>query len=330
MSLLIQIALVSEGVAISPSEMTRVAAALSKQVQHDFLPIWKVDATVDAFLKLEDIPTDHWPIIVMKNVEGAAGYHDDDNGQPFSVVEFSSQWSITASHECLEMLADPFGRRLKSGKVPDQAVQLGVADGRVRYLVEVCDPSEAGQFGYQIGGIQVSDFYTPQFFDPVQGQGVRYSFTGAIDAPRKVLDGGYITWQDVKTKHFMQVRMFPDDFSTAVPHVLDLTSETAFEKHKTTQSLRAAVDRVTNPPLYREGLKGPSLTMARAGHDSNLEAQIARAEDIRAHINGLLKQPSESTSSSATARGTDPTRGARRARRADRSRGTGPKEPKNT
>jgi hypothetical protein len=315
MSLLIQIALVSEGVSISSSQMTRVAAALSKQVQLDFRPVWNVDATVDAFLKLEDIPTDHWPIIVMKNVEGAAGYHDDDNGQPFSVVEFGPQWSITASHECLEMLADPFGRRLRSGNVPDQAVQLGVAPGRVRFLVEVCDPSEGGQFGYQIGGIQVSDFYTPHFFDPVKTDGVRYSFTGAIDSPRKILAGGYITWQDMNNKHFMQLRMFPDEFSTAVPHVLDLSTETAFEKHKETQSLRAAVDRVTNPPLYREGLQGHALTMARTGSDNALEAQIARAADIRAHINGLMKQPNEST---APRRGGQATRGTGTTRRGGR------------
>ena len=49
MALPIHLALVSEGVDISPSDMTKVASALSKQLLRDFTPIWHVDATVDAF-----------------------------------------------------------------------------------------------------------------------------------------------------------------------------------------------------------------------------------------------------------------------------------------
>src|SRR5436309_2846665 len=107
MSLPIHLALVPEGVNIDMSELTRVAAALSKQVDRDFSPAWPVASTVDAFAKLEDVPIDSWPIIVQQNVADAAGFHEDKDGQPYAVVEFGSEWSLTASHECLEMLADP-------------------------------------------------------------------------------------------------------------------------------------------------------------------------------------------------------------------------------
>src|SRR5262245_65145028 len=99
MSLPVQVGLVSEGVDIDASELTQVASALSKQVDRDFQPFWRVDATVDAFVSLEDVPTDYWPIVVMRNVQGAAGYHQDQDGQPYAVVEFGDQWSLTASHE---------------------------------------------------------------------------------------------------------------------------------------------------------------------------------------------------------------------------------------
>jgi len=155
MALPTHVALTADAVNISPSNLTKVAAALSKQVLRDFGPVWGVSATVDPFTKLEDVPIDYWPVIVTKNVQGAAGYHEDQNGQPFALVEFSSDWSLTASHECLEMLADPFGRRLRAGNVPDQALALGFKPGRVQFLVEVCDPSEGGQFGYQINGVTV-------------------------------------------------------------------------------------------------------------------------------------------------------------------------------
>lgn len=296
MALPVHVALVADGVNINSSDMTQVASALSKQVQRDFEPIWDVDATVDGFIKLEDVPTDYWPILVMRNVQGAAGYHEDKNGQPFAVVEFGDQWSITASHECLEMLADPFGQRLVEGNLLDQAIQLGLPPGRVRYLVEVCDPSESAQFSYQVNGIQVSDFYTPNFFDPMKATGVRYSFTGAIDGPRKVLDGGYISWEDPVSTHWFQVRMFPDEISSAVPHVVDLTQQTAFEEFKKMRNIRSAIDRVTKFN-YREGLRGPALMAARVGTDTSAEARDARAAALREQIGELRQKGTKATRS---------------------------------
>ena len=288
MSLPIQLALVSEGVGIDSSSLTSTAAALSKQIQRDFAPIWHVRATIDAFLKLEDVPTDYWPIIVMQDVQEAAGYHEDKNGQPFAVVQFGDQWSLTASHECLEMLADPFGRRMKAANLLEQAVQLGQKPSRVRYLVEVCDPGESAQFAYQINGILVSDFYTPHFFDPVKASGVRYSYTGAIESPLMVLDGGYISYEDTVSQHWYQVRMFPDEISSDVPHVVDLSAQTAFLKIKATTSLRAAVDRVTKPPQYRAGLTAEGVIETQQSADLSAQAQTARAQNLRKELTRLM------------------------------------------
>jgi hypothetical protein len=266
MALTQQIALVPDGVAINSSELTRVASALSKQVQRDFAPAWKVQATVDAFARLEDVPSDYWPIIVTSNVEGAAGFHDDDNGQPFALVEFGSEWSLTASHECLEMLADPFGRRLRAGEMLPQAVKLGQPEHRVRYLVEVCDPSEGSEFAYHVNGILVSDFYFPEFFDPVAVAAKQYSFTGAITAPRTVLRDGYISWHDPVTDHWMQVRMFADELSNKIPHVVDLNTQTAFNSFiQAGASLRSAVDRVTKTP---ERVQKGTRQVAKAARSS--------------------------------------------------------------
>jgi len=187
----------------------------------------------------------------------------------------------------LEMLADPFGRRLRSGKVPDQAHKLNVPQRRVRYLVEVCDPSESAEFGYQISGVLVSDFYTPQFFDPVAAAGIRYSFTGKIDAPRKVLDGGYVSWQDTVTRNWWQLRMFPDEFSSKVPHVLNLSKDTVFEKLRAGRSLRSAIDMVTRTAQRLERPKGRMITAAAEARDASAEAQRARAQDLRARVLGL-------------------------------------------
>jgi hypothetical protein len=246
MALTQQLALVPDGVTISTSQLTKVTSALSKQVVRDFGPIWNVQASVDSFARLEDVPADYWPIIVGSDVQDAAGFHDDDHGQPFAVVEFGADWSLSASHECLEMLADPFGRRLRAGDTLDQAVKLGLPQRRVRYLVEVCDPAEDAKFAYQVNGVMVSDFYTPDFFDPVGVPSVRYSFTGAIKSPRTVLSNGYISWLDPITNHWMQLRMFRDELSSKIPHVVDLSTQTTLPALLMEgMSLRAAIDRVT-------------------------------------------------------------------------------------
>src|SRR5919204_1866239 len=170
------LALVSLVEGHDPSDVSRVAAALQRQAARDLGPIWDRTATVDAFPRLEDVPVGYWPMIVETDigVRGAAGVHEDKDGQPFALITMSDSWSLTASHEMLEMLADPFGKRIIAGRSPKRG------QGRVEFLVEVCDPCEADEFAYTVNDVLVSDFYTPHFFDPKPAQGVRYSFTEAI------------------------------------------------------------------------------------------------------------------------------------------------------
>ena len=297
MSFPLRLALVPEKVSIDWPQLTRVAAALSKQVDQDFKPIWKVLATVDAFSDLESVPTDYLPIIIVQHVQGAAGYHEDKNGQPFALVEYGDQWSLTASHECLEMLADPFGRRMHGGHTPDQAVSVGAKPGRVNYLVEACDPCEAADFAYKVNGVLVSDFYTRRFFDPVKAPGARYSFTGAIKAPREVLTDGYLSWHDPVTRDWYQLRMFADNVSTRIPHVINLSKETNFESLRDATNLRSAIDRVT--PQYRDR-KGAGVAEARVARE--LSPGGAREESMKARAAGLREAirslpPRESPSS---------------------------------
>jgi hypothetical protein len=196
-----QVALISETKNITSSALGMISAAIQKQVSRDLAPIWNIEATVDAFEKLEDVPLGYWQVLIKDDIEeDAAGIHlNDDNGQPYALVQYADDWSLTTSHETLEMLVDPSGNRSVATNSPDPK------QGRVLVLVEVSDPSEAPEFGYSVNGVLVSDFYTPHFFDPVTAPGVRYSFTGAIKEPRQVLDGGYISWWDPLSGHVFQL-----------------------------------------------------------------------------------------------------------------------------
>jgi hypothetical protein len=278
-----QVALVSQAPSVPLSEVVKVSAALQKQVSRDFAPIWNVNATVDAFARLEDVPLGYWPITMRDDVVDefdAAGIHLDKSGQPFAVVQASSDWSLTASHEALEMLADPFGDRLVAGKAPKEAKD----QKRVEYLVEVCDPSEDEAFSYTVNDIPVSDFYTPAFFDPVQSSGVRYSFTGAITRPRQVLKGGYVSWHNTVTDHWHQLTWF----SGSKPVVRDLGIFA-----ESSMSTREWIDHQTHdsPLMKKEAkakVKAKTLFASMAAASGTPAASSGRAAMIEEAIAKLL------------------------------------------
>ena len=201
------VALVSDSPAVPFSDVFAVAAALQKQATRDFAPLWKVNATVSAFDALESVPVDYWPVIVTDNIDqpGAAGYHTDDHGQPFSLVQADAQWQLTAAHETLEMLADPFGNRTIAGAPPRQAPAPLSALPRVLYLVEVCDPCEDPQFAYGVNGRQLSDFITPHYYDPHATDNALYSFCGHVKQPHAVLENGYVSFGDPVTSEWYQI-----------------------------------------------------------------------------------------------------------------------------
>jgi hypothetical protein len=273
------VALVADTKKITPSQLTKVAAALQKQATRDFSPLWNIEANVSGFAKLEDVPTDYWPVIVRDdiNTPGAGGVHEDKNGQPFALVQYSNQWTLAASHETLEMLGDPFGNRLVAGKSPkpDQ--------GRVNFLVEVCDPCEDQQFAYTVNGVTVSDFYTPYFFDPIAASSVRYSYSGALKRPRTILSGGYLSWGVPQTNEWFQMVWF----DTPKPTFRSLGVLSA----KITGSLRSTIDRLTPTPLETTKLpaKSPLIAAARGAFNEVGSACVARAKFLRKQIEEIKK-----------------------------------------
>jgi hypothetical protein len=207
---LIRVGLVDKTKAIDPELMQAVAAALTIQVTRDLPQFWNVQAIVTHEPNANKIPAGVWPVFLVNTLPpGEGGFHLDQHNQPFAKViasPASDEWTIDASHETLEMLVDPNGNRLQ----PSTSMQIEngkIVDGtgQFAYLVEACDPCEADNFAYPIQGVAVSDFLTPRFYDPVVTPGTRYSFTGAIKAPRQILPGGYISWVNQQTDELQQL-----------------------------------------------------------------------------------------------------------------------------
>ena len=282
------VALVSDSPSVTLSEVAPVAAALQKQATRDFSHIWGVNATVSAFDKLESIPVDYWPVVLRDDINepGAAGFHTDDNGQPFSLVQIDSTWPLTASHEILEMLADPFGSRTIAGAPPPQLAQVSgpvPSLTRVVYLVEVCDPCESDQFAYSVNGITLSDFITPHYYDPTDAPSVRYSFRGHIHKPHVVLEGGYVSFGNPVDNHWYQIIV-----QNGQPQFRDL----GVLQSSNGKSLRELVDSQVREIRKNEGYRTkPRALAARAGAAAGVtpfaDTSAARAKSLREYVKGL-------------------------------------------
>jgi hypothetical protein len=281
MGLTEHIALVSFTGDISTRNMMRVAAAIQKQLTRDYLPIWGTAATVDAFDHIVAVPNDYRPVVLFRDpselagrlefaigerraallseqfsAEAIAGLHlNAFTRQPFALVLANDTWPVTASHEVLEMVTDPYGNRLRAAAHPLDSYR------RVRHLLEVCDPCQA--VWYPVNGIPVSDFYTPKFFDPVRSEGVRYSFTGEVTRPLQPLKGGYITWLDPDDSALYQL----EGGASAAVRLAGLE-----EIGASGEPLRTIVDG--NPVTPR--LTASALRPARTAHASDDAIQAVR------------------------------------------------------
>jgi len=234
----IQVGLVDKTGELDQNLVQAAAAALNIQVMRDLPQFWNIQATVRYLPDPTKIPSGVWPVfLVPKLPPGEGGVHLDKHNQPYSLVigtPGSADWTIDASHETIEMLVDPAGNRLQTS----QAIKISgktVVDtaGQFEYLVEACDPCEANQFAYAIQGIQVSDFITPHFYDPVVASGTRYSFGGNITRPREVLPGGYISYVNPQIDELQQIL-----FLGATPQYNNLGTASGL-------SLRVFVDNYT-------------------------------------------------------------------------------------
>jgi hypothetical protein len=193
----VHVALVDDTGEIDPTALATMAGAMSEQIQHDFAPAWQVKASVAAY---PAAPAGTWAVHIQKQLDqpGALGYHTDNHLQPLAYVELTADWTVTVSHEVLEMLADPWGSRLHSAELPGGVegnyAQFGLASAqdRVSYLLEVCDPCEATN--YAVGGQRLSDFLLPSWYRTRPSPALTYSQAGGCDKPRQVADGGYVSF----------------------------------------------------------------------------------------------------------------------------------------
>jgi len=195
----IKVSVINASTVLKDPDVQSAVPALQTQVHNDFAPAWGIDADLAFVPKGSKPAPGSWWLVILDNSDqaGALGYHDvTSEGLPLGKVFAGSdrvygyKWTVTASHELLEMLADPEINLTVF-------VQPSATEG-VLYAYESCDAVEADQFGYDIGGVTVSDFVYPAWFETFRKTGTQFDHRNHLKNPvPTLLPGGYIGAFDV-------------------------------------------------------------------------------------------------------------------------------------
>src|ERR1700722_9398033 len=189
----LQIAVINESTVLKDADVLPVINALQQQVTNDFRPVWGIDAELTMIPKGTPLPDASWWLVMLDDSDqaGALGYHDlTPASLPISKVfaasdlKAGSSWTVTASHELLEMLADP--------DINLTAFVQNADTNGTLYAYEVCDACEDDSFGYTIDNVLVSDFVYPSWFESFRTQGsTQFDRMNQVHNPLQLLKGGY-------------------------------------------------------------------------------------------------------------------------------------------
>ena len=189
------IAVINRTTCLTDDKVGGMILSVQKQINQHFAPIWGVSAVL-TLMKERDFTRYNkgaWVIYFddkpKPGEEEAYGYHEnspdgDPVGYVFAGLDLANNLDpcVTFSHEVLEMLADP----------ACNACVLVEQHGRpVLYATEVCDAVEDDSDAYVIGDYRVSNFVTPEYFDPLD-KNKQLDFRRLLNRPLEIRRGGYM------------------------------------------------------------------------------------------------------------------------------------------
>jgi hypothetical protein len=210
---------------LTDAQVQNAVRAINTQIAHDYKPYWHIHAELRLEGSIGDDPDDKAlpelrgdAIIYLwndTNVDDALGFHETNaSGAPFGFVftELSHQigepWSVTLSHEALELIGDPEANLLVAGPHPADPKK------EVFHWYEMCDAVQ--DESYKIDGIDVSNFLLPLYFTSDMELGGRNDFLGARRG-RKALNsfgiapGGYIGFYNPETREHETYALHADE-----------------------------------------------------------------------------------------------------------------------
>jgi hypothetical protein len=195
------ISIINRCTLLKDSEIEAVVPAMQTQVSRDFAPVWGVDAVLTFVPRGKRAPKYDWWIVMLDTSDdaGLLGVHDmTPAGRPLGKVfvktdkEGGYSWTRVLSHEVLEMLGDP--DLTLCSEVVRWRDEEGHFAGTWLVAYEMCDACQDDEFGYEIDGVLVSDFVTPEYYETFWKDGeTHFDFRGHIRRPLQILEGGYLS-----------------------------------------------------------------------------------------------------------------------------------------
>jgi hypothetical protein len=198
---------------VKDDEVQRVLRAINRQIREDFEPYWSFGAELRLEGRSTSSPTTQTlpdmrgdAVIYLwdqSDVDGAIGYHEQNNaGIPFGFVftdvakTLGEPWSVTLSHEALELVGDPEANLLVMGPHPAHPNKV------VFHWFEMCDAVQNET--YTIDTVTVSNFVLPLYFTVGNELGSRNDFLGRAHGGKtlesfKINPGGYVGYFDPAT-----------------------------------------------------------------------------------------------------------------------------------
>jgi hypothetical protein len=172
---------------LTDEQVQEAIRVINRQIRDDFEPYWSLGATLRLEGEAGSQPTPQNPADMrgdavlylwdQADIPGALGYHDRNNhGIPFGFVFtqlsdlIGESWTVTLSHEALEMIADPEVNLLVAGPHPGDPTK------EVFHWYEMCDAVQDET--YKIDGVEVSNFVLPLYFTSGEEQSSRNDFLG--------------------------------------------------------------------------------------------------------------------------------------------------------
>ena len=199
---------------IEDHEVQRVIRAVNRQITEDFMPIWgsgyicKLHASpfvADVPDRIKNDPVQAEAVVFLvdqPSLPGALGYHDLNTAETPVGFVFTDlgDWSVTLSHEVLELIVDPTVNILVPGPDPRQPND---PNAWLFHTYEVCDAVERTE--YVIDEVRVSNFVTPAYFAEGDAPGTRNDFLGVGVDSFGVTEGSHLGTIDPETFDWVQI-----------------------------------------------------------------------------------------------------------------------------
>jgi hypothetical protein len=198
---MLKILVINRSSSISDQKLDRVCRAVDRQLREDVYPAWSIRASIRLSKRRVDLEQKRDGAVIFiddKPDPEYAGYHEfiENTALPVGfvfrdVAEEIEDWSVTLSHEAIELVGNRHCGLHVPGPHPKQKGRI------VQHWFELCDAVQ--DTVYSIDRVSVSNFLYPLYFTAKnEEKGINDHLKSRSLTSFGILPGGYVGFRDEK------------------------------------------------------------------------------------------------------------------------------------